>query len=68
MPEEFLNATSMPENRTVISTEFSKNETISLHTEMTTEKTPEEITTDIMNEILEGTLQHNMCQIYNATT
>ena len=68
MPEEFLNATSMPENGTVLSTEFPKNETVSLHTEMTTEEIPEEITTKIMNEISEGIFQHNMCQIYNATT
>ena len=68
MPEEFLNATSMPENRTLISTEFSKNETVFSHTEMTTEEIPEEITTEIMNEISEGIFQHNMCQIYNATT
>ena len=68
MPEEFLNATSMPANGTVISTEFPKNETIFSNTEMTTEEIPEEITTEIMNEISEGILQHNMCQIYNATT
>ena len=68
MPEEFLNATSMPENRTVIGTEFLKNETVFSHTEMTTEESPEETTTEIMNEISEGIFQHNMCQIYNATT
>lgn len=68
MPEEFLNATSMPENRTAIGTEFQKNETVSSHTEMTTEEIREEITTEIMNEISEGIIQHNMCQIYNAPT
>ena len=68
MPEEFLNATSMPENTTAISTEIPKNETVSSHTEMTTEEIREEITTEIMNEISEGIIQHNMCQIYNAPT
>ena len=68
MPEEFINATSMPENGTVISTEFPKNETVFSHTEMTTEEIPEEITTEIINGISEGIFQHNMCQKYNAPT
>ena len=68
MPEEFLNATSKPENGTIISTEFPKKETVFSHTEMTTEEIPEEITTEIINGISEGIFQHNMCHIYNATT
>ena len=60
--------TSMPENQTVISTEFPKNKTVFLHTEMTTEEMPVEITTEIMDDISENIFHHNMYQIYNATT
>ena len=73
MPDEFLNTTLVPENPT--KTEFSKNETVTLHTEITTE----EITTKIMNEIAgesknenskesttSGIFQHNMYHIYNG--
>ena len=75
MPDELLNTTVVPENSTFINTEFSKNETVTSQTEITTE----EITTKIMNEIAEeskkenskesttsGIFQQHMYHIYNG--
>ena len=74
MPE-FQSTTVVPENLTLINTEFSKNETAILHTEMTTEEIPEQITLENMNEndgesknenSKDSTFQHNMHHIYNG--
>ena len=74
MPDEFLNTTLVPENSTFI-TELSNNETVTAHTETTTE----EITTEIINEKAEesknenskesttsGIFQQHMYHIYNG--
>ena len=74
MPDELLNTTLVPENSTLI-TEFSNNETVTSHTEMTTE----EVSTKIINEKAEesknenskesttsGIFQQHMYHIYNG--
>ena len=72
MPDEFFNTTLIPENGTLINTEFSQNETVSLYTEMTSEVIPEQITRENMDDNSKDSTtsaifpQHQMYQIYNG--
>ena len=74
MPDEFLNTTLIPENGTLINTEFSQNETVSLYTEMTSEVITEQITRENTDDNSKDSTtsaifpQHQMIynQIYNG--